>query len=77
MYPHHHDGSHTKADERDTLHQIIKNVLPLLAITKKYNLVLIHTSFINTAIDNMTDNIIIFDYCSMKDNIMSFLKTNL
>ena len=31
-------------------------VLPLLANTKKASLQAVHTSFVNTAIDNMTDN---------------------
>ena len=33
-----------------------QNVLPLLANTKKASLQAVHTSFVNTAIDNMTDN---------------------
>ena len=36
-----------------------QTVLPLLANTKKYSLQAIHTSFVNTAIDNMTDNRVI------------------
>ena len=33
-----------------------QTVLPLLANTKKASLQAVHTSFVNTAIDNMTDN---------------------
>ena len=36
-----------------------QTVLPLLANTKKASLQAVHTSFVNTAIDNMTDNIIL------------------
>ena len=34
-----------------------QTVLPLLANTKKASLQAVHTSFVNTAIDNMTDGI--------------------
>ena len=33
-----------------------QTMLPLLANTKKASLQVVHTSFVNTAIDNMTDN---------------------
>ena len=36
-----------------------QTVIPLLANTKKASLQAVHTSFVNTAIDNMTDNIVL------------------
>ena len=52
LSPHHQDGSTTKRNERDNLHQ---TVLPLLANNKKDALQAFHTSAVNRAIDNMTD----------------------
>ena len=36
-----------------------QTVIPLLSNTKKASLQAVHTSFVNTAVDNMTDNIIL------------------
>ena len=52
-------------------------VLPLLAITKKYILQAIHTSFVNTAIDNMTNNRVLYNKPpSINSEEFSFLDDN-
>ena len=47
---------HLPREMKETLFTIHQTVLPLLANTKKASLQAVHTSFVNTAIDNMTDN---------------------
>ena len=48
---------HPPREMKETLFTIHnQTVLPLLANTKKASLHTVHTSFVNTAIDNMTDN---------------------
>ena len=54
MSPHHHDGSSTE-EMKETLFAR-HNQTMLLANAKKDSLQAIHTSFVNTAIDNMTYN---------------------
>ena len=52
LSPHHQDGPSTKGNEGDNFHQ----TLSLLANNRKDTLQALHTSFVNTAIDNMKDN---------------------
>ena len=54
LSPHHQDGSSTKGNKGDNL----QTVLPLLANNRKDTLQALHTSFVNTAIGNMKDNIV-------------------
>ena len=56
LSPHHQDGSSTKGNEGDHLHLTLSNSVPLLANNRKDTFQALHTSFVNTAIDNMKDN---------------------
>ena len=55
LSPYHYDGSSTEGNEGDLFTRHNHTVLPLLANTKKDSH-LIHTSFVNTAIDNRVLN---------------------
>ena len=50
------DGSSTKENEETTFTRHYQTVLPLLENNRKDTLQALHTSFVNTAIDNMKDN---------------------
>ena len=52
MSRHYYDGSPTNEHERDTLHQTPSNRVTVNNNHNKCN----HISFLNTTIDNMTDN---------------------
>ena len=54
LSPHHQDGSSTKGNEGDNVHQTLSN--RVTTASRKDTLQALHTSFVNTAIDNMEDN---------------------
>ena len=54
LSPHHQDGSSTKGNEGDNLHQTLSN--RVTTASKQDTLRALHTSFVNTAIGNMKDN---------------------
>ena len=65
---------HTPREMKETLTRHCHTVLLLLAITKKDTFPAIHTSFVNTAIDNMTDNRVL---AQLRTNKSPFLKSYL
>ena len=56
LSPHHQDRSSTKGNEGDNFTRHYQTVLPLLANNRKDTRQALHTSFINTVIDNMKHN---------------------
>ena len=56
LSPHHQDGSSTKGNEGDNLHQTLSNRVTTASKQQERQLQALHTSFVNTAIGNMKDN---------------------
>ena len=54
LSPHHQDGSSTKGNEGENLHQTLSN--RVTTASRKDTLQALHTPFFNTAIDNMKDS---------------------
>ena len=56
LSPHHQDGSSNKGNEGDNIHQTLSNRVTTANKQQERHLRALHTSFVNTAIDNMNDN---------------------